>query len=117
MATRDDPFRTRATDIATWVLLPVGVITVSVAFVALIVGAVAGSGAFPASDPVNAARDTGVLTATTSWATPLALLGVGTIFAAAIPAALARIRTSIGGRRDALATALPRLVGPSAGRG
>ena len=111
MATRNDPFRTRASDVTTWVFLPVGVLAVGVAFIALVVAGVSVADTFsPAADAAANARDTGVSRATVTWATPLALLGIATLFGVVIPAALARIQTNIRARRDALVASLPRLV-------
>lgn len=86
----------------------VGVLVVIGAFVALVVAGINVADTLAAAGDV--ARDTGVFRAITAWATPLGLLGVATLFAVAIPAALARVRGGIGERRDALVESLPRLI-------
>jgi hypothetical protein len=108
-----DPFATRREDWATWLLVPVGLVTVLGAFAALIVAGISLADTFvTGADAVEMARDRGVAAATTGWASPLALVGVATVFSG-IVVALARLRLSIGGRRDALVSALPRIVNPS----
>ena len=48
--------------------------------------------------------------ATQAWANPVGLVGLAVLFAAAIPAALHRIRDAIDDRRDAMVHALPALI-------
>lgn len=105
-----DSLQVRAEGWATRLAVPLGVITVMVAAVALVVAGVHvadtfGSGAGAA----ELARDRGVGAATPLWATPLALAGIATIFTG-IAVALAWIRHGIRDRRDALVTALPRVL-------
>ena len=103
-------FTIRREDWATRVLVPVGVMTVMAAAVALIVAGVHTADTFsPGAAGSELARDQGIGVATALWATPLALTGIATVFAGTA-FALARIRHSIQGRRDAFATALPRIL-------
>lgn len=105
-----DHFHTRREDWATRLLVPVGVMTVMAAVVALIVAGVHTADAFsPATAASELARDRGIGGATPMWATPLALTGIATVFTG-IAFALARIRHSIRGRRDAFVVALPRVL-------
>lgn len=108
-----DSFRTRREDWATRLLVPLGVMTVMAAIVALIVAAVHTGDAFgPGSAASELARDRGIGAATSMWATPLALAGIASVFSG-IAFALARIRHSIRGRRDAFVAALPRVLSTS----
>lgn len=108
-----DPFGTTREDRGTWLLVPIGLVTVLASLAALAVaGATVADTFVPGADAVEVARDRGVAAATMVWASPLALVGVATVFSG-IVVALARIRLSIVGRRDALVSALPRIVNPS----
>lgn len=108
-----DLFATRREDWGTWPLVPIGLVTVLASFAALAVaGATVADTFVPGADAVEVARDRGVAAATMAWASPLALVGVATVFSE-IVVAVARIRLSIGGRRDAMASALPRIVNPT----
>ncbi len=105
-----DSFRTRREDWATRLLVPLGVMTVMAAAVALIVAGVHVADSFsPGSAAGELAGDRGIGAATPMWATPLALAGIAAVFSG-IAFALARIRHSIRGRRDALVAALPRVL-------
>lgn len=105
-----DHFRTRREDWATRLLVPVGLMTVMAAAVALIVAGVHVADTFnPAAAGGELARDRGIGAATSMWATPLALTGIAAVFSG-IAFALARIRHSISGRRDALVLALPLVL-------
>lgn len=112
MSKRNDPFATRWQDWATGVSTPLGLVVVTVSFVALIVAAVTVADVFTAS-PSDPQADQGVWAATRAWAEPLGILGVATLFGVAIVSALWRIRFSMEGRRDALVAHLPALVRPS----
>lgn len=108
-----DPFATRREDWATRLLVPIGLAAVLAAFAALIVAGVTLAGTFrTGAGAAEMARNRGVAAATTAWASPLALVGIATVFSG-IAVALARIRLSIRGRRDALVSALPRVVNPT----
>ncbi len=110
--TRDN-FAPRREDRATQVFVPVGVMTVMAAAVALIVAGVHVADTFaPSTVAAELARDRGIGAATAMWATPLALVGIATLFSG-IAIALARIRHSIRGRRDALVAGLPRVLSPT----
>jgi hypothetical protein len=85
-----------------------GVMTVTVAFVALIVAGIAAGDIFSTSG--GTASDQGVWMATQAWATPLALTGLAVIFAGAIPLALRNVRSSISFRRDSMASGLPQIL-------
>jgi hypothetical protein len=105
-----DHFRTRREDWATRVLVPIGVMIVMTAAVALTVAAVHTADTFSTATAAGElARDRAITAATTMWATPLALVGIATVFSG-IVFTLARIRHSILGRRDALVVALPRVL-------
>jgi len=85
-----------------------GVMTVTAAFVALIVAGIAAGDIFTPSG--GTASDQGVWMATQAWATPLALTGLAVIFAGAIPLALRNVRSSISFRRDSMASGLPHIL-------
>ncbi len=85
-----------------------GMMTVTVAFVALIVAGIAAGDIFSPSG--GTASDRGVWMATQAWATPLALTGLAVIFAGAIPLALRNVRSSISYRRDSMASGLPHIL-------
>lgn len=102
-----DSFTTRREDWATRSLVPLGVMTVMAAVIALIVAGVQVADSFvPGATAADVARDRGIGAATPMWATPLALAGIAAIFSG-IAFALARIRHDIRSRRDALVSALP----------
>lgn len=63
----------------------------------------------PGAAAAEVARHGGIGAATPMWATPLALVGIAAVFTG-ITFALARIRKSIRGRRDALVFALPTVL-------
>ena len=105
-----DSFSISREDRATRVLVPLGVMTVMAAVVALIVAGMHVADTFaPGAAAVEVARDGGIGAATPMWATQLALVGIAAVFSG-IALALARIRRSIRGRRDALVLALPRVL-------
>lgn len=87
-----------------------GVVLTLAAFAALVVAGVNIGDAFASNGDV--ARHTGVYRSVTAWAVPLGLLGITTLFGAAIPVGLARVRDGIHLRRDALVESLPLLVNP-----
>lgn len=105
-----DSFSTSREDRATWLLVPLGVMTVMAAVVALIVAGVHVADTFtPGAAAAEVARDGGIGAATSMWATPLALAGIAAIFSG-IAFALARIRQDIRGRRRPGLRAAPRPV-------
>jgi len=106
----DRSFHTRGEDWATRVLAPLGLMTVMAAAVALIVAGVYTADRWTGGlSPSDLAWHRGVAGSTAAWSVPLALTGIATLFTG-IAFALARIRISIRGRRDALVHALPRLL-------
>jgi beta-lactamase regulating signal transducer with metallopeptidase domain len=106
-------FDTRREDWATRLLAPLGLMTVMAAAAAFIVAGVYSASTFGTGlSPSELARHHGVATSTAAWAMPLALAGITAIFSG-IAVALARIRISIRGRRDALAYSLPRILQPT----
>jgi hypothetical protein len=106
-------FDTRREDWATRLVVPLGLMIVMAAAAAFIVAAILTADTFGTGlSPGELARHHGVSASTTAWAMPLALAGVATLFSG-IAAALARIRVNIRGRRDALVSALPRVLLPT----
>jgi hypothetical protein len=106
-------FDTRREDWATRLLVPLGLMSVMAAAVAFIVAGVYAADTFGTGlGPSELARRHGVAASTAAWAMPLALAGITAIFSG-IAVALARIRISIRGRRDALVSALPRVLQPT----
>lgn len=90
----------------------VGMMITAVAFIALLVAGIAASDLFPvASDAEEALKDRGVWQATQAWANPFGIVGLAVLFAGAVPYALSNIRKTIRYRRDAMATALPAILG------
>lgn len=107
-SSRSDPFDSPAPPLA---VTAGGVMTVMVAFAALVVAGVAAAGLFPATDgATEAARDRGVWMATQAWANPVGLASLGVLFGVAIPLAVRNVRQAIDYRRSAMVAALPHLV-------
>lgn len=105
-----DSFSTSREDRATRLLVLLGATTVMAAVVALIVAGGHVADTFtPGAAAAEVARHGGIGAATPMWATPLALVGIAAVFTG-ITFALARIRKSIRGRRDALVLALPTVL-------
>lgn len=106
-------FDTRREDWATRLLVPLGLMIVMAAAAAFIVAGVYIANTFATTlNPAELARHHGVAASTAAWAMPLALTGVAALFSG-IVVALARIRISIRGRRDAFVSALPRVLLPT----
>jgi len=85
----------------------VGVMTVMAAFVALIVAGVNAGDFFGSSGTV---ADKGVWMATVAWATPLALVGMATLFGGSVILALNNIFGHIRYRRDSMANGIPKIL-------
>jgi len=106
-------FDTRREDRATRLLVPFGLMIVMAAAAAFIVAGLYTADTFATGiSPSELARNHGVAASTAAWAMPLALTGVAAIFSG-IAVALARIRISIRGRRDAFVYSLPRILQPT----
>ena len=98
-----------ASDSSTLVPLAVtalGVMTVMAGFVALIVAGINAGDFFGG----GTAADQGVWQATVAWATPLALLGMATLFGGAVILALNNIFGHIRYRRDSMANGIPQIL-------
>jgi hypothetical protein len=94
-------------------LVPLGLMTVMAAAAAFIVAGVYTANTLGTGlNPSELARHLGVAASTAAWAMPLALAGITAIFSG-IAVALARIRISIRGRRDAFVYSLPRILQPT----
>lgn len=108
MATKS--FDTRREDWVTRLVVPLGIMIVMAASAAFIAAGVYTAATFGSGlSASELARHHGVVASTAAWAMPLALTGIAAIFSG-IAVALARIRISIRGRRDALVFALPRVL-------
>jgi hypothetical protein len=104
------PFATRQEDWTTRLLVPLGLLIAMAAAAAFIAAGVYNAHTYGGGlSPSEVARHHGVAASAAAWAMPLALVGLTALFWA-VAVALAHIRISIRGRRDAFVSSLPRLL-------